>query len=384
MRGSGEALYWQRTGSLPQGGDRQVMAMPSANVAVTIPGAQMRVAISACLLFAATLVSGADPPASKEAPATDAKPAPAAERTDADRFFDAIVKLNVRAVPDARSSATLGQEREGSGIVIGENGLILTIGYLIVEADDVQIVDRRGRTLAARVVGYDHATGLGLVRTVVPLDAPPIPLGDSGKVAERDPVMIVNYAGEGDVTLAYVVSKRPFTGSWEYLLDTAIYTSPPTANWSGAALVGRDLKLVGVGSLIVREATTDEGGLPGNMFVPIDSLKPILADLVKDGHRAGPARPWLGVAADEVLGRLVVARVSPDGPGDKAGLRAGDIILGVGGDGVRTQAEFYRKVWGRGGAGTDIPLRVLQGIDVRDVTVHSIDRVEYFRPRTTY
>jgi serine protease Do len=248
----------------------------------------------------------------------------------------------------------------------------------------VQIVDHHGHTLPARVVGYDHATGLGLVRTVVPLEAPPIPLGDSGKVAERDPVMIVNHAGEGDVTLAYVVSKRPFTGSWEYLLDTAIYTSPPTSNWSGAALVGRDLKLVGVGSLIVREATADEGGLPGNMFVPIDSLKPILADLVKSGHRAGPARPWLGVAADEVLGRLVVARVSPEGPGDKAGLRAGDIILGVGGDGVRTQAEFYRKVWARGGAGTDIPLRVLQGIDVRDVTVHSIDRVEYFRPRTTY
>ena len=116
------------------------------------------------------------------------------------------------------------------------------------------------------------------------------------------------------------------------------------------------------------------------MFVPIDALKPILADLVKTGQRAGPARPWLGVAADEVQGRLVVSRVSPEGPGDKAGIQAGDIILGVGGDGVRTQAEFYRKVWGRGGAGTDIPLRVLQGIDVREITVHSIDRVEYFRP----
>jgi S1-C subfamily serine protease len=120
------------------------------------------------------------------------------------------------------------------------------------------------------------------------------------------------------------------------------------------------------------------------MFVPIDALKPILGDLVKSGHRAGPARPWLGVAADEVQGRLVVARVSPDGPSDKAGLKAGDIILGVGGDGVRTQAEFYRTVWSRGGAGTDIPLRVLQGIDVHEITVHSIDRVDYFRPRTTY
>jgi len=134
----------------------------------------------------------------------------------------------------------------------------------------------------------------------------------------------------------------------------------------------------------VREATPGEDSLPGNMFVPIDTLKPILADLVQSGRRAGPSRPWLGVAADEVQGRLVVARVSPEGPGDKAGLQAGDIILGVGGDGVRTQADFYRKVWSRGGAGTDITLRVLQGIDVREVTVHTIDRVDYFRPRTTY
>lgn len=339
-----------------------------------------RIAICACVLSVANAADIEAPPAKDPPTSVDAKSAPAGT----DRFFDAIVKLNVRAIPDARSSATLGAEREGTGIVIGDNGLILTIGYLIVEADDVQIVDHRGRTLPARVVGYDHPTGLGLVRTIVPLDVPPLALGESGKIAERDPVIIVNYGGEGEVTLAYVVSKRPFTGSWEYLLDTAIFTSPPTANWSGAALIGRDLKLIGVGSLIVRDTTNDEGGLPGNMFVPIDSLKPILADLVKNGQRSGPARPWLGVAADEVQGRLVVARVSPDGPGDKAGLQVGDIILGVGGDGVRTQAEFYRKVWGRGGAGTDIPLRVLQGIDVHEVTVHSIDRVEYFRPRTTY
>ena len=156
-------------------------------------------------------------------------------------------------------------------------------------------------------------------------------------------------------------------------------------NWSGAALVNRDLKLVGIGSLIVREASAaGEASLPGNMFVPIDALKPILADLVRTGRRAEPARPWLGVAADEVQGRLMVSRVSPEGPGDQAGIKVGDIILGVGGDGVRTQAEFYRKVWGRGAAGTDIPLRVLQGVDVKELQVHSMDRVEYFRPKTTY
>ncbi len=337
------------------------------------------------ILLSCGLVLGADAATAADAPKKGAASAATAVGTpDAEQFFRSFVKVQTRAVPDARTAAALGEEREGTGIVIGDDGLILTIGYLIVEADDVKVVDSKGRALPARVVGYDHASGLGLVRAVVPLDAAPMPLGESGKLALHEPVMIVNHEGAADVTLAYVVAMRPFTGNWEYLLDQAIFTAPPTANWSGAALVNRDLKLVGVGSLIVREASAGDTRLPGNMFVPIDALKPILDDLVKSGHRAGPPRPWLGISADEVQGRLIVARVSPDGPGDQAGIQVGDIILGVGRDGVRTQAEFYRKVWSRGSAGTDIPLRVLQGIDVRDLTVHSIDRVDYFRPRTTY
>jgi len=337
-----------------------------------------------CVVATAMLWPVAGRAAVSPEPADAKAPAPRAGELDAQRFFQSIVKVQVRAVPNARSSATLGPEREGTGVVIGDDELVLTIGYLIVEADEVNLVDQRGRTLPARVVGYDHATGLGLVRAVVPIGASPMPLGDSAKLAERDPVMIVNHAGVGDVTLAYVVSKRPFTGNWEYMLEQAIFTAPPALNWSGAALVNKDLKLVGIGSLIVREAGVGDTSAPGNMFVPIDILKPILADLVKTGRRAGTSRPWLGVSADEVQGRLVVSRVSPDGPGDEAGIKVGDIILGVGGDAVRTQVEFYRKLWGRGEAGADIPLRVLQGVDIKELSVHSIDRIEYFRPKTTY
>ncbi len=181
-----------------------------------------------------------------------------------------------------------------------------------------------------------------------------------------------------------MVSKRPFSGNWEYALDQALYTSPPILNWSGAGLFDRDGRLLGVGSLIVREASDDDTHVPGNMFVPIDVLKPILADLVKSGRRAGPARPWLGINADEVQGRLVVTRVSPDGPADRAGVQPGDIILAVGSEGVRTQPEFYKRVWARGGAGTQIPLKVLQGVEVRDVPITSMDRVDYFKPPTTY
>jgi S1-C subfamily serine protease len=319
----------------------------------------------------------------KSAPAAGSSTS-ADDALTAQKLFGAIVKIQARAVPGARSEATLGKEREGTGIVIGDNGLILTIGYLIVEADDVKIVDSRGRTLPARIVGYDHASGLGLVRSIAPLDARPIPFGDSARLAERDPVMIVNHGGPDDVTLALVASRRLFTGNWEYMLDQAIFTTPPALNWSGAALIDRDGRLLGVGSLIVREALAGDERLPGNMFVPIDALKPVLEDLVKTGRRAGPPRPWLGVSADEQQGRLFVSRVSPDGPGDKAGIQVGDIILAVGGEGVRTQAEFYRKVWSKGRAGTDIPLRVLQGIDVRELQLHSIDRIEYFKPRTTF
>ena len=336
------------------------------------------VVLAACLAPAAVHAASPEAPESNAATTSPLPP-------DAEKFFQSIFKVKARAVPDARSSATLGQEREGTGVVIGDDGLIVTIGYLIVEADEVSLVDQQGKSIPARVVAYDHATGLGLVRAVAPLAAPVLPLGDSAKLATRDPVMIVNHSGVDDVTLAYVVSTRPFTGNWEYLLEQAIFTSPPTMNWSGAALVSRDFKLVGVGSLIVREASSSgDASLPGNMFVPIDALKPILPDLVRTGRRADPPRPWLGVAADEVQGRLMVSRVSPEGPGDQAGIKVGDIILGVGGDGVRTQAEFYRKVWGRGTAGADIPLRVLQGVDVKELAVHSMDRVEYFRPKTTY
>jgi S1-C subfamily serine protease len=361
------ALYWRRQG-----------------VIMTFRSSAMRL-VEVALVASLALASFVSPSALGAAPDDAASKAATANPLppDAEKFFQSIFKVKIRAVPNARSSATLGDEREGTAVVIADDGLLVTIGYLIVEADEVSLVDQQGKTIPARVVAYDHATGLGLVRAITPLAAPALPLGESGKLATRDPVMIVNHAGVDDVTLAQVVSTRPFTGNWEYLLEQAIFTSPPTMNWSGAALVSRDFKLVGVGSLIVRDAAGDSA-LPGNMFVPIDALKPILPDLVRTGRRAGPPRPWLGVAADEVSGRLMVSRVSPEGPGDQAGIKVGDIILAVGSDGVRTQAEFYRKVWGRGAAGTDIPLRVLQGVDVKELAVHSMDRVDYFRPKTTY
>ena len=297
--------------------------------------------------------------------------------------LSAIVKVTARILPNARSAATLGARREGSGVLI-RDGFVLTIGYLVIESEAVEVTGADGKSVPAALAGYDHASGFGLLKLVSPVAGKPLPLGDAGAIAEREQVMIAGYGGMDGVNVVNVVSRRPFAGSWEYRLDSAIFTFPPVPNWSGAALIGGRGELLGIGSLIVGDALRSGVHSPGNMFVPIDLLKPILQDLIDRGRAAGPVQPWLGINTEEVRGRLYVARVSPQGPADQAGVLSGDIVIGVGADEVSSLAEFYAKVWARGPAGTEIPLRILQGAQVRDVVVRSIDRNEYFRTRPTY
>lgn len=302
---------------------------------------------------------------------------------DADAVLSAVVKVRTKIIPNARSLATLGPQREGTGVLVREQ-YVLTIGYLVIESETIEVSNAEGRTVPATLAGYDHASGFGLLKLIAPLEGKPLPLGDSSALAERDPVLIATHGGKEGVSAAYVVSRRPFSGSWEYLLDSAIYTYPPVANWSGAALIGAKGELLGLGSLIVADAMTPGTQSPGNMFVPIDLLKPILGDLVEQGRAAGPVRPWLGVNTEELRGRLFVSRVSPEGPADRAGLRQGDIVIGVGSEEVSSLADFYRKVWARGAAGAEVPVKVLQGTQVKEVNVRSIDRVEYFRQKPSY
>jgi S1-C subfamily serine protease len=305
----------------------------------------------------------------------------AAQERKPEEVLSAIVGVQAKIQADARSAATLGHNRQGSGTLIRE-GLVLTIGYLVVEAESIQVTNGEGRTVPATLAGYDHASGFGLLKLAAPLAGKPMPLGDAAALEERDQAIVAN--ATANPSLVHVVSRRLFTGNWEYLLDSAIFTSPPVMDWSGAALIGPRGELLGIGSLIVPDAGEPGTQSPGNMFVPVDLLKPILDDLVAGGKRKGPARPWLGVNAEHFMGRLYVARVSPGGPAERAGLKTGDIVLGVGGEPVATLADFYRKLWARGAAGAQVPLKVLQGMEIRDVTVRSIDRVEYFKPAKTY
>lgn len=329
----------------------------------------------------------------RTAPAAEPDPAPRAHKAqqseaqvqkEADEMLAAVVRVRMKAIPDARSNANLGQTREGTGVVIDERGHIVTIGYIVIEADSIEVTTQDNKTVPATLVGYDHASGFGLLRPGVPLGVKPMPIGQAADLAVREPVMVLPAGGREGASLAYVVAKRKFTASWEYLLDTAIFTAPPTLQWAGAALVSREGKLVGIGSLLIRDVLQGESQVPGNMFVPIELLKPILADLIEKGRRNGPARPWLGMATEEVQGHLFVTRVSPEGPAEKAGVRDGDIVLGVGADAVKSHEELYRKVWGLGAAGVDVPLKILQGADVREFKIRSIDRFQYFREKQTY
>ena len=306
-----------------------------------------------------------------------------AQSTRIEELVSAVVRIRTHVNPEGRTVEGLGREREGSGIIIDNDGLVLTIGYLMVEAYAAEVVDNSGRTVPASVVGYDHETGFGLLRTMEPLRLKPMPLGKSADVKERDPVLVASFGGPDMVAGAYVVAKREFAGNWEYMLDEALFTAPPHPAWSGAALISREGKLVGVGSLIVGDAAGGSDKTPGNMFVPIDRLLPVLGDLISDGRVAGPGRPWLGVNTDELRGRLFVSRVTPGGPAEKAGLKRGDVVVGVNGEPPKNLADFYRKVWAQGAAGTTVAIDVLQDSQVRRVEIKSINRLDHLKLKTT-
>jgi serine protease Do len=301
---------------------------------------------------------------------------------EAEETLSAIVRVSAKILPNARSLATLGPEREGSGVLV-RDGYVATIGYLVIESESIEVTGADGRSVPASLVAYDHVSGFGLLKLLAPLAGKPLPIGDSSAATEREPALVAGY-GADNISVVQVVSRRPFSGSWEYMLDAAIFTSPPVMDWSGASLISAKGELLGLGSLVVADAEGSGTRSPGNMFVPADLLKSILDDLIARGKAAGPARPWMGVTAEEVYGRLFVTRVSPEGPAEKAGLKSGDILLGVGGDEVASLAELYRKVWALGAAGVNVPLRVLQGAQIREVTLRSIDRTDYYRTRPLY
>lgn len=297
---------------------------------------------------------------------------------DLDETLSAVVALEAQIPEDAFTAPSLGVERVGNGAVIGPNGLVVTMGYLIMEAEHVRLTLNDGRRVAAHALGSDSATGFGLVQALEPLGVPALPLGDSRALRTGSAVIIAGAGGRAHAAAGHVLTRMRFAGYWEYLLDNAIITEPAHPHWSGAALIGGTGELVGVGSLSLEGQTRGGGVRPINMFVPTELLPPILDDLAR-GKSPEPPRPWLGVLAHELGPHVVVVGVNPRGPAARAELRPGDIILGVGGESVGDLADFYTRLWDQGPAGTTIPLRVQRDDDVFEVEIRSVDRSAMLR-----
>jgi len=302
----------------------------------------------------------------------------AAQSRALQRASDAVVGVTAKAVEDARSSATLGAQRQGSGVVIGADGLVLTIGYLILEAEDVEIATDDGRVWPARVVGYDLATGFGLVQPLVPIKLEPAPLGDAAALPPEAPVVVVSGGATGAVGMARLLSRRPFSGNWEYHIEGALFTAPARRDHSGAGLFNDQGELVGIGSLWVADAQGVPGGprQQGNMFVPIDLLKPMLQELRTRGMGPNSQRAWVGLQAAETEAGLRVLRVNEDSPADVAGLEVGDTIVAVDGQGVRTLEALWKRLWSGGPPERDVRFEVLRQGRTLGVTVHSVDRMK--------
>jgi S1-C subfamily serine protease len=291
---------------------------------------------------------------------------------DLDRALSAVVGLHSIIPADAFTADTLGEERAGNGVVIDDD-LVLTIGYLITEAETVWLHLADGRVVQADMVGVDRESGFGLLRALGRLDLEPLALGSSAAAGLNDRVVVGGVGGRTRSLAGRIAAKQEFAGYWEYLIDEAIFTHPAHPNWGGAGVISAAGELIGIGSL---QLEREHGGQSEhlNMNVPIDLLKPALDDLLKFGRINKPARPWLGIYVTEIEGRIVAAGIAPRGPAARAELRSGDAILAVKGEKVSDSAQFYRKLWALGPAGVDVPLTLYREGDIFDVVVTSTDR----------
>ncbi len=292
---------------------------------------------------------------------------------DLDAMLDSMVLLRVEIPPDAFTAPILGTERSGYGAVIRDDGLVLTIGYLITEASAIWITTNRGMVLPGHALAYDQATGFGLVQPLGRLGLRGLARGSAASSRVGDPVLVLGHGGRAHALKAEILARREFAGYWEYVLDDALFTVPAHPQWGGSALIDESGRLIGIGSLLVQEQIGEET-VQGNMMVPIDLLAPILDDMLRLGQPDRPPRPWLGLYAAEVGGHTVVAGLAGGGPAERAALVVGDRLLEVGGERVAGLADLYRKVWRVGSAGCDVPLTIWRGGEVHRLSVRSTDR----------
>ena len=306
------------------------------------------------------------------------QPSPDEARFDLKSVLDSVVLLRAQIPDDAFTAPILGTERAGNGIVIRDDGLVVTIGYLITEAESIWLTSNRGVVVPGHALGYDQSTGLGLVLPLGPLGVRPLERASAAGVQADADVIVVGHGGRAHSLKARIIAKREFAGYWEYLLDEALFTAPAHPQWGGAALVGHDGRLLGVGSLLVHESAAGRA-IDGNMFVPIDLLAPILDEMLTLGRAARAPRAWLGIYTAEMDGQLVIGGLAPGGPAERAGVVLGDLVLEVGGERVASLAQMYRGIWSAGPAGSEVTLTLSRRGASALLTLRSADRNEFLK-----
>lgn len=297
---------------------------------------------------------------------------------DLDAALDSMVLLRSEIPADAFTASILGTERAGNGVVIRDDGLVLTIGYLITEASSIWLTTNEGAVVAGHALAYDQATGFGLVQPLGRLHAPALERGSAASCRVGDDIIVAGHGGCAHALRAKILAKREFAGYWEYVLDEALFTAPAHPQWGGSALIGGDGRLLAIGSLLVQEQVGKET-IQGNMMVPIDLLEPILEDMVTLGRAQRPARPWLGMYTTEIDGHLVIAGLAPGAPAERAALQVGDHVLEVAGERVAGLADLFRKVWRLGAAGTEVPLTIARKGATSRVRLRSADRMDFLK-----
>jgi S1-C subfamily serine protease len=307
------------------------------------------------------------------------QPKPGDYGYDLERALSCVVGLHATVPTDAFTADTLGTERAGNGVFIRGNGLILTIGYLITEAENIWIALSDGRSVPGHVLGYDQESGFGLVQALAKLDVASLQIGESAAASLGERVVVGGYGGRQRSVAARIVAKQEFAGYWEYVLDEAIFTAPAHPNWGGTALIGPNGDLLGIGSLQLQHAAERGQTQNINMMVPIDLLNPIIDDLLKFGRRNAPPRPWLGLYATEVENRLVIVGLADRGPAKQADLRTGDIVLSVAGKEVHDLAGFFRRIWAQGQAGVEVSMTIYREGETMQLRIKSGERNKFLK-----
>jgi S1-C subfamily serine protease len=297
---------------------------------------------------------------------------------DLESALDAVVLLRAEIPEDAFTAPILGTERAGNGVVIREDGLILTIGYLITEAESIWLTTNRGTVAQGHALAYDQNTGFGLVLALGPLGVRPLARGSARTISTEEPVIVIGHGGRAHSLKATLIAKREFAGYWEYVLDEALFTAPAHPQWGGAALVGEDGRLIGIGSLLVQEAVAGKT-VDGNMFVPVDLLAPVLDEMLQLGRPAHPPRAWLGIYATEMDGHVVIGGLAPGGPAERAGVKLGDLVMEVAGERVASLAAMFRRIWSAGPAGSEVMLTLSRRGASSRVQVRSAERSDYLK-----